>query len=706
MAEDTSKVPIDKVRNIGISAHIDSGKTTLSERILFYTSKIHAIHEVKGKDQVGATMDFMELEREKGITIQSAATYCMWKGFNINLIDTPGHVDFTIEVERALRVLDGAVLVLCSVAGVQSQSITVDRQMKRYKVPRLCFINKMDRAGANPFRGMQMLREKLRHNAYLVMYPIGAEDQFQGVVDLVQMKAFYFDGDNGENIREEAIPADIKGECDKFREELISAAAEFDETVGEKYLNGEEISVDELRAAIRKGTLSLQLTPVFVGSAYKNKGVQLLLDGVTYYLPNPSEKENIALDQNNNEAEISLKSDSGLPFVGLAFKLEDGRYGQLTYMRIYQGSLKKGEFIVNSSNDKRVKVPRIVRMHANEMNDVEHAKAGDIVALFGVECSSGDTFTDGTVKYSMTSMFVPDAVISLSVQPKDKSGETNFSKALNRFTKEDPTFRVHRDEESNQTIISGMGELHLEIYCERMKREYNCEVVVGKPQVAYRETIQARGEFNYTHKKQTGGSGQFGRVAGYLEPLPSDAVLQYEFVDEITGGVIPRNFIPAVDKGFKEAVKEGRLIGFPIVGVRCVINDGAYHAVDSSEQAFKTAALMAFREGYERATPVVLEPIMKLEVSAPEEFQGSVMGQVNQRRGVIVNSGSQDGYCVIEAEVPLSEMFGYSTDLRSATQGKGEFSMEFQKYSAAPRNVQDELVKKYQEKKAKEAAGK
>ncbi len=706
MAEDTSKVPIDKVRNIGISAHIDSGKTTLSERILFYTSKIHAIHEVKGKDQVGATMDFMELEREKGITIQSAATYCMWKGFNINLIDTPGHVDFTIEVERALRVLDGAVLVLCSVAGVQSQSITVDRQMKRYKVPRLCFINKMDRAGANPFRGMQMLREKLRHNAYLVMYPIGAEDQFQGVVDLVQMKAFYFDGDNGENIREEAIPADIKGECDKFREELVSAAAEFDETVGEKYLSGEEISVAELREAIRKGTLSLQLTPVFVGSAYKNKGVQLLLDGVTYYLPNPSEKENIALDQNNNEAEISLKSDSGLPFVGLAFKLEDGRYGQLTYMRIYQGSLKKGEFIVNSSNDKRVKVPRIVRMHANEMNDVEHAKAGDIVALFGVECSSGDTFTDGTVKYSMTSMFVPDAVISLSVQPKDKSGENNFSKALNRFTKEDPTFRVHRDEESNQTIISGMGELHLEIYCERMKREYNCEVVVGKPQVAYRETIQAKGEFNYTHKKQTGGSGQFGRVAGYLEPLPSDAVLQYEFVDEITGGVIPRNFIPAVDKGFKEAIKEGRLIGFPIVGVRCVINDGAYHAVDSSEQAFKTAALMAFREGYERATPVVLEPIMKLEVSAPEEFQGSVMGQVNQRRGVIVNSGSQDGYCVIEAEVPLSEMFGYSTDLRSATQGKGEFSMEFQKYSAAPRNVQDELVKKFQEKKAKEAAGK
>ncbi len=705
MSTEAQKLPIEKVRNIGISAHIDSGKTTLSERILFYTSKIHAIHEVKGKDQVGATMDFMELEREKGITIQSAATYCMWKDYNINLIDTPGHVDFTIEVERALRVLDGAVLVLCSVAGVQSQSITVDRQMRRYKVPRLCFINKMDRAGANPFRGIQQLREKLRHNAHFVTYPIGAEDQFKGVVDLVTMKAFYFDGENGENIREEEVPADLMSEVTKYREELISAAAEYDEGLAEKYLDGKPVTVDELRAGIRKGCLSLGLTPVFMGSAYKNKGVQILLDGVLSYLPSPTEKENIALDQNNAEAPISLKAEPELPFVGLAFKLEDGRYGQLTYMRLYQGSINKGDFIINSTNGKRVKVPRIVRMHANEMNDVDAAKAGDIVALFGVECSSGDTFTDGKVKYSMTSMFVPDAVISLAIAPKDKSGETNFSKALNRFTKEDPTFRVHRDDESNQTIISGMGELHLEIYCERMKREYNCEVVVGKPQVAYRETITTKAPFNYTHKKQTGGSGQFGRVAGYLEPLPADAVLQYEFVDEITGGVIPRNFIPAVDKGFREAIKEGKLIGFPIVGVRCVIEDGAYHAVDSSEQAFKTAGLMGFREGYERANPVVLEPIMKLEVTAPEEFQGSVMGQVNQRRGVIVNSGTQEGYCVIESEVPLSEMFGYSTDLRSATQGKGEFSMEFLKYMAAPRNVQDELMKKYQERRAKEAKG-
>lgn len=697
------RVPIDKVRNIGISAHIDSGKTTLSERILFYTSKIHKIEEVKGKSGVGATMDFMDLEREKGITIQSAATYCMWKDYNVNLIDTPGHVDFTIEVERSLRVLDGAVLVLCSVAGVQSQSITVDRQMKRYKVPRICFINKMDRAGANPFRGVKMLREKLNHNAHLITYPIGAEDQFKGVVDLVTMKAFYFDGDNGEKIREEEIPAELLDDCKKYREDLIAAVGDFDDTIGTKYLEGQEVTVDELRNAIRKATLSLQFTPVMTGSAYKNKGVQLLLDAVTYYLPSPDQSENIALDQNKDEEKVLLKSDPSLPFVGLAFKLDEGRYGQLTYMRIYQGSVKKGDVIFNSSNDKKVKVPRIVQMHADEMNDVEEAQAGDIVAFFGVDCASGDTFTDGKVKYTMTSMFVPNAVISLAIAPKDKASQNNFSKALNKFTKEDPTFRVHRDEESAQTIISGMGELHLEIYCERIKREYNCEVVVGKPQVAFRETITKRGDYNYTHKKQTGGSGQFGRVIGYIEPLPADAAQAYEFVDEIVGGSIPREFIPACDKGFQEAVREGRLIGFPIVGIRVVLNDGAYHDVDSSEQAFKTAAIMGFREAYEKAGAVVLEPIMKLETSAPEEFQGSVMGQINQRRGMIINSQTNEGYAVVEAEVPLTEMFGYSTDLRSATQGKGEFSMEFLKYAPVPRNIQEEMVKKHQEKKAKES---
>jgi elongation factor G len=697
-----ARIALDHVRNIGISAHIDSGKTTLSERILFYTKRIHAIHEVKGKDQVGATMDFMDLEREKGITIQSAATYCEWNGYNVNLIDTPGHVDFTIEVERSLRVLDGAVLVLCSVAGVQSQSITVDRQMKRYKVPRICFINKMDRAGANPFRGVQMLREKLSHNAHLITYPIGAEDQFQGMVDLVLMRAFYFDGDNGETIREEEIPASILDEVKKYRESLIAAVGEFDDTVGMKYLEGQEVTVPELRLAVRKATLSLQFTPVMVGSAYKNKGVQLLLDAVTYYLPSPLERENFALDQNNAEAHVDLKADPKAPFVGLAFKLDEGRYGQLTYMRIYQGTAKKGDVIFNATNDKKVKIPRLVQMHADEMNDVEDCQAGDIVALFGVDCATGDTFTDGKIKYTMTSMYVPNAVISLAIAPKDKTGSANFSKALNKFTKEDPTFRVHRDEESAQTIISGMGELHLEIYCERIKREYACEVVVGKPQVAFRETITKRGEFNYTHKKQTGGSGQFGKVVGYIEPLPADAVETYEFVDEITGGAIPREFIPACDKGFHEAIKEGRLIGFPIVGVRVVLIDGSYHDVDSSEQAFKTAALMGFREAYDRAGASVLEPIMKLESSAPEEFQGSVMGQINQRRGLIVNSSTNEGYCVIEAEVPLTEMFGYSTDIRSATQGKGEFSMEFLKYSIVPRNVQEEMIKKHQEKRAKE----
>ncbi len=697
-----SNISLEKVRNIGISAHIDSGKTTLTERILFYTKKIHAIHEVKGKDQVGATMDFMDLEREKGITIQSAATYAVWKDININIIDTPGHVDFTIEVERALRVLDGAILVLCSVSGVQSQSITVDRQMKRYKVPRICFVNKMDRAGANPWRGIQQLREKLGHNAHAITMPIGYEDKFQGVIDLVAMKAFYFDGDNGEKIREEAIPAELMDEAKKRREELVAALGDFDDVVAEKYLGGEEVKPEELRPAIRKATLSLKFTPVMMGSAFKNKGVQLLLDAVGYYLPNPGEVYNEALDLDKGEEKVTLKSDPELPFVGLAFKLEDGRYGQLTYMRIYQGTVKKGDFIYNMANRKKVKIPRLVRMHADKMDDIESASAGDIVAMFGVECASGDTFTDDRVHLTMTSMHVPNAVISLAIAPKEKAGQANFSKALNRFTKEDPTFRVHRDEESAQTIISGMGELHLEIYCERIKREYNCEVTVGKPQVAFRETISQKGEFEYTHKKQTGGSGQFGKVIGYIEPLPADAVEKFEFVNDIVGGSIPREYIPGCEKGFKEAVQEGSLIGFPIVGVRVVLNDGSYHDVDSSEQAFKTASIMGFRQAYDKAAPIVLEPIMKLEVQAPEEFQGAVMGQVNQRRGIIMNSQTLEKYFVCEAEVPLTEMFGYSTDLRSATQGKGEFSMEFLKYSPVPRNVQEDMVKAYREKRAKE----
>ncbi|AFE08858.1 elongation factor G [Corallococcus coralloides DSM 2259] len=700
-----SNVPIEKIRNIGISAHIDSGKTTLSERILFYTGKIHEIHEVRGKDGVGAVMDSMDLEREKGITIQSAATYAMWGDFNINLIDTPGHVDFTIEVERALRVLDGAILVLCSVSGVQSQSITVDRQMKRYKVPRIAFINKMDRSGANYDRVAAQLKEKLGHHAVKLQYPIGAEDRFQGLIDLLSMKAFYFDGENGEHIREEAIPADMLDEAKLRRDEMIEGIANVDDELGEAFLmDPASITEEQLRAAVRRATIALKMTPVMCGSAYKNKGVQLLLNAVCSYLPNPKEATNEALDQKNNEAKVILESDPAKPFVGLAFKLEDGRYGQLTYMRIYQGKVSKGDFIINQVNQKKVKVPRIVRMHASEMHDVNEATAGDIVALFGIECASGDTFTDGTVQYTMTSMFVPDAVISLAVTPKNRDTLANFSKALNRFHKEDPTFRVRRDEESAQTIISGMGELHLEIYIERMKREYNCEVVAGKPQVAYRETISQKGEFAYTHKKQTGGSGQFARVCGYVEPLPSDAVQQYEFVDDIVGGSIPREFIPACDKGFQEAVKKGSLIGFPVVGLRVVINDGAFHAVDSSEMAFKTAAIMGFREGYAAAKPVILEPIMKVEVTAPEDFQGSVVGQLNQRRGTILETGTAEGYVTAVAEVPLNTMFGYSTDLRSATQGKGEFTMEFSKYMPVPRNEAEALMAQYKEKQAAEQA--
>jgi elongation factor G len=701
---------IEKVRNIGISAHIDSGKTTLSERILYYTGKIHKIEEVKGKSGVGATMDFMDLEREKGITIQSAATTAEWDDHTINLIDTPGHVDFTIEVERALRVLDGAVLVLCGVAGVQSQSYTVDRQMRRYKVPRLAFINKLDRSGANPERVTQQLKDKLALRPIAMQIPIGAEDLFEGIVDLVKMKAVYFEGDSGEDVREAEIPAQLVEAARAAHARMIEAVANVDDVLAEKYLAEATITPADLVPAIRRATVAFKATPVFMGSAYKNKGVQLLLDGINAYLPMPSEVENKALDQNKNEESVTLPSDVTKPFVGLAFKLEDGRYGQLTYMRIYQGKVSKGDFIVNcSANGKKLKVPRLVRMHADEMEDIDSAVAGDIVALFGVDCSSGDTFTDGKVNYTMTSMHVPDAVISLAVEPKEKTTGTNFSKALNRFTKEDPTFRVHRDEESGQTIISGMGELHLEIYIERMKREYNCVVIPGRPQVKYRETIAQRGEYSYTHRKQTGGSGQYGKVAGYIEPLPMDHPEGYEFVDDIKGGAIPREFIPACDKGFQEAMRKGPLIGFPIVGVRCVVNDGNSHPVDSSEIAFRTAALMGFREAYNRAKPTILEPMMLVEVQFPEEFQGAVIGQLNQRRGAIISTEKHETYVQALAEVPLADMFGYSTDLRSATQGKGEFSMEFKRYAELPKQQREAMILEYRTKNAagasKRAAG-
>lgn len=689
---------ISKMRNIGISAHIDSGKTTLSERILFYCDKIHQIHEVRGKDGVGAVMDSMELERERGITIQSAATQVNWKGTIFNVIDTPGHVDFTVEVERSLRVLDGAILVLCAVAGVQSQSITVDRQLKRYHVPRIAFVNKCDRTGANPFRVCLQLREKLGLNAHMVEIPIGLEDKLEGVVDLISMKALYFEGNDGTDVRTAEIPAHMKADAEKYREELLDAASMFDDDLMEAVLEGNPTE-EQIISAIRKGTLAEQFVSVFCGSAYKNKGIQPLLDGVVRYLPNPSEVRNYALDLDNNEAQVDLECVENKPCVSLGFKLEDGQYGQLTYVRIYQGMIKKGEELFNTRSKKRFKVGRLVRMNASAMEDINEGVPGDIVALFGVDCASGDTFTSGGLNYAMSSMYVPNPVISLAITPKDKKAADQMSKALNRFTKEDPTFQTFVDPESNQTIIKGMGELHLEVYVERMKREYNCEVETGAPQVAYRESITQQSTFNYTHKKQTGGSGQYGRVAGIMEPL---AEKDYEFVDAIKGGAIPNEYIPSCDKGFRRAMEKGSLIGFPIVGVKMTINDGQYHPVDSSDIAFQTAAIGGFREAYEKAKPVILEPIMKVSIEGPTEFQGNMFGLINQRRGMIIDSKDENNYSVVNAEVPLSEMFGFSTILRSSTQGKAEFSMEFLKYGKVPNNVADELIKDYKAKKAAE----
>ncbi len=691
---------IARMRNIGISAHIDSGKTTLTERILFYCKKIHKIHEVKGKDGVGATMDHMELERERGITITSAATNVEWAGHSINIIDTPGHVDFTIEVERSLRVLDGAVLVLCSVGGVQSQTITVDRQLRRYNVPRIAFINKCDRIGANPYKVRDQLEEKLRHNAILMQIPIGLEDRHRGVVDLVTMKALYFDGNDGEVVRAEEIPADLRDEAKAKREEMLDAVSLFSDELAEAILE-ERVTEKLIYEAVRRGTILRKLTPVFIGSAYKNKGVQPLLDGVVRYLPNPADVENVAVDLENNGQEVKLKADSNAPAVLLAFKLEDGPYGQLTYIRIYQGSLRKGDEITNSRTRQKVKVGRLVRMHADSMEDIAFAGAGDIVALFGIDCASGDTFASSGLNLAMTSIYVPEPVISLAIKLVESQAFDKMAKALNRFAKEDPTFRTHVDPESHETIIQGMGELHLDIYVERMKREYDAEVETGKPRVAYREAISSRVAFDYTHKKQTGGAGQFGRVIGTIEPLAEG---NYEFVNEIKGGRIPKEFIPSCDRGFQAAMKKGDLIRSPVTGVRVTLTDGAYHEVDSSDHAFQAAASGAFRQAYRKARPQILEPIMKVSVEGPSEFAGHIFASINQRRGIIVSSIEDGSFSRVDAEVPLSEMFGYSTVLRSLTQGKAEFTMEFLKYGRVPASVAEELIAQHQEKKQKERA--
>ena len=689
---------IGAMRNIGISAHIDSGKTTLTERILYYCKKIHKIHEVKGKDGVGATMDSMDLERERGITIASATTNVQWGDTSINIIDTPGHVDFTIEVERSLRVLDSAILVLCSVGGVQSQTITVDRQLRRYNVPFLAFINKLDRVGANPLRVRDQIADKLGHNAVLLQVPMGLESAFEGIIDLVAMKAVYFDGDEGEEVRVEEIPEAFRAEAEARRETLIDAVSLFSDELMEAALEG-RVTEDMIRAAVRKGTIARKLVPVLVGSAYRNKGIQPLLDAVVDYLPNPAEVENRAIDLDEEGVERTLSADPAAKTVALAFKLEDGPYGQLTYIRIYQGSLRRGDELVNTRSGQKIKVGRLVRMHADAMEEIQNAECGDIVALFGVDCASGDTFCSPGLNLAMTPIFVPDAVISLAITPVDKNAADRMAKALNRFTKEDPTFRTHVDPESNQTIIQGMGELHLDIYIERMKREYRAEVQTGMPQVAYREAISQRVEFDYTHKKQTGGAGQYARVIGRLEPLAKGT---YEFSNEVKGGRIPREFIPSCEKGFRAVLKKGTLIGFPVIGVRVVLVDGQYHPVDSSDIAFQTAAQGAFRQAYADAKPQILEPVMKVSVEGPSEFAGAVFGTISQRRGIIVSSVEDGTFARIDAEVPLSEMFGYSSTLRSLTQGKAEFTMEFLKYGRVPSHVAELLRERYQEKQRKD----
>ncbi|KAB8239707.1 Elongation factor G, mitochondrial [Aspergillus alliaceus] len=694
---------LSRVRNIGIAAHIDSGKTTCTERVLFYTGRIKAIHEVRGGDKVGAKMDSMDLEREKGITIQSAATFCDWvkkdedgqeNKYHFNLIDTPGHIDFTIEVERALRVLDGAVMILCAVSGVQSQTITVDRQMRRYNVPRISFVNKMDRMGANPFKAVDQINNKLKIPAAAVQVPIGAEDEFEGVVDLIRMKAVYNKGPSGEELFEtDEIPEKVKSVAEERRRKLIETLADVDDEIAELFILEEEPTQQQLKAAIRRATIGLKFTPVFMGSALANKSVQPMLDGVVDYLPNPAEVQNLALDKKRDEASVKLVPYQSLPMVGLAFKLEESNFGQLTYIRVYQGTLRKGANVFNARNDKKVKIPRIVRMHSNEMEEVTEVGAGEICAVFGVDCASGDTFTDGQLGYTMSSMFVPEPVISLSIKPKNNKDSAKFSKAMARFQREDPTFRVTYDVESEQTLISGMGELHLDIYIERMRREYSVDCETGPPQVAYRETIGNRVEFDHLLKKQSGGPGDYARVVGWMEP--TGKLDDNVFEEQIVGGSISEKFLFACEKGFHLACDKGPLIGHKVLGTKMVINDGATHMTDSSEMSFKNATQQAFRKAFNESNPSVLEPMMKTVVTAPAEFQGDVIALLNKRNATINDSEVGVDEFTVYADCSLNGMFGFSSNLRAATQGKGEYTMEFSHYEKCPPQVQKELVQKY-----------
>jgi elongation factor G len=682
---------LSKLRNIGISAHIDSGKTTLSERVLFYSGRIHRIQEVKGGG-AGATMDHMDLERERGITITSAATSVAWEGYAINLIDTPGHVDFTVEVERSLRVLDGAILVLCAVGGVQAQSLTIDRQMRRYRVPRLAFINKMDRTGSNPQKVVEQLRSKLNCDAVLMQLPIGLEHKFEGVVDLLREEALYFDGENGENVRREPVPADMVADVKAARQHMLETVSMYSDEMMELLLAEEPLPPELVDRVIREAVLGQQLTPVYLGSAYKNKGVQPLLDAVTRYLPSPLESPIKAMASDDPHKEVVLSPDPAKPMVGMGFKIVEDPYGTLTFMRIYQGSVKKGESYYNQRTKRKERFSRIVRMHADQREDIDSAEAGDIVAILGLDLASGDTYCSQYPYCTLESMFVPDAVIKVAVAPAQRDGADRLSKALHRFVREDPTLRVSTDEETSETILAGMGELHLEIYIERIRREYNVEVEVGAPKVNYREAPTQPCDFNTKHKKQTGGSGQYAHIVGSMEPLPLDSAETFIFEEEVVGGRIPKNFIPAVEKGFRDMIHKGPVAGYPVVGLKITLKDGSYHDVDSSEMAFRTCAKTCMREEFRNTRPVLLEPVMKIEIECPTNFQGSVVGNLNSRRGIVHATEAVGATCRIEGEVPLSETFGYSTDLRSMTQGQGTFTMEFAKYARIPGNIEREVI--------------
>ena len=691
-----------KIRNIGISAHIDSGKTTLSERILFYAGRIHRMQEVRGNDG-GATMDFMELERERGITITSAATQVTWDDHVINLIDTPGHVDFTVEVERALRVLDGAIMILCAVGGVQSQSVTVDRQMKRYRVPRIAFINKMDRTGADPEHVATDLREKLGLNVVPIQLNMGAGEDFAGLIDLIKMKAITFDGRDGEKVVYSDIPDEYADVAETARAEMLDALSMFNDDMMELLLEEAEIEEDMIHQTVREATINLDIVPMMMGTAFRNKGVQPALDAVNRYLPSPIDRTYVARDHDNEGAETPLACDPDAPLVSMAFKIVDETFGQLSYVRIYQGTMIKGQQYRNSRTNKSMRVGRIVRLHADDREDLSEARPGDIVALVGVDCASGDTICNQSLNYSLESIFVADPVIRLSLTPASSADQDKMAKALNRFMKEDPTFRVSTDPETGETVIAGMGELHLDVYVERIKREYGANVTVGAPNVSYREAPTTEAEYNHRHKKQTGGSGQFAHVVGRLIPLPDDAEDPFEFEDNISGGRIPREYIPAVSKGFAEAMKEGPVAGYEIVGCKMCLDDGSYHAVDSSEMAFRTCAIDAFKEVFKKAKPCLQEPIMGVEIETPPDYQGAIVGDLNSRRGMVLGTELKENYSIVRAEVPLANMFGYATVIRSLSKGMATFTMEMSRYARVPTNIAEEIIiRRREEKLAKE----